>query len=124
MATATKKVRAARHLGRRATAASEPAAIRFLIFEENGGDYRWTILGRGGEVVAKSEPFSSYDAAEQAARAVRAEAASALLEPRVAAEHPVDLIAHREAASLRDDSEAARWLDLSSEAVTEWPAGQ
>lgn len=70
MATATKKAHAARHVGRRAVAVPSPT-IRFVVVEDNGGDYRWTILGSGGESLAQSGTFSAYDDAEQAARVVR-----------------------------------------------------
>lgn len=80
MATATKKSPASRHAPLRASAASGPAAIEFLVFEDNAGDYRWTILGNRGESLAQSGTFATYDDAERAAHTVRDGAA-----PRVKA---------------------------------------
>ena len=68
MATATQQERAARQVARRAKAA---AVLTFAVFEDNGGDYRWTILDRSGESLAQSGPFASYDDARRAAGVVR-----------------------------------------------------
>jgi uncharacterized protein YegP (UPF0339 family) len=128
MATATKKTRGARQVARRADAASESEAIKFLVFEDNGGDYHWTILGSDGESLAQSVSFATYDDAQQAARIVRDGAGSARFERRAGSDRPVDLVARREAAIARDDSDAERWLDeggsFSSERVAKWPAGR
>lgn len=110
MATATQKARIARQIARRAEAVSNSAAMKFLVFEDNGGDYRWTILGGGGESLAQSGTFSTYIDAEQAARVVRDGAGSTRFERRPA-DRPVDLVARRNAADARDDSDAGRWLD-------------
>ena len=49
MSAAAKKSRATRRAAQRAVGRSESAAITFLVFEDNGGDYCWTILdGDGG----------------------------------------------------------------------------
>jgi hypothetical protein len=91
MATATKKSGAASQLTRR------PAE---LIFEENDGDHRWTIVARDGTTLAQLERFASYDDAEHD-----------------------DLIARRDAKN--DDLDAQRWSDeggsVISEAVAAWP---
>jgi uncharacterized protein YegP (UPF0339 family) len=71
MATATKKSPAARRAAPRASAVSAPARLEFLVFEDNAGDYRWTILGNGGKSLAQSGTFATYADAEQAAHAVR-----------------------------------------------------
>ncbi|HEV3055586.1 MAG TPA: hypothetical protein VGX45_13080 [Solirubrobacteraceae bacterium] len=76
MATATKKNQARRAV-RRAAAGSKSAAIEFLVFEDNGSDYYWTILGNSGESLAQSVPFATYEAAADAARVVRDGAGSA-----------------------------------------------
>ena len=124
MATTTKKSRAARRLARRAAEANVPASMEFLIFEDNGGAYHWTIVAGDGAILTQSGGFASYDGAEQAARQVRDGAASARFEFRAAESLPVDLSSRRVASS--DDSDAERWLDeggsFSSEAVTRWPA--
>jgi uncharacterized protein YegP (UPF0339 family) len=128
MATATKKARAARRVARRAGAGSDSEAIKFLVFEDNTGDYHWTILGSGGESLGQSGTFATYDEAAQAVRVVREGAGSALFERGAASDRPVDLVARREAAIACDDSDAEHWLDeggsFSSEAVAKWPAGR
>jgi uncharacterized protein YegP (UPF0339 family) len=95
--------------------------MEFLLFEDNGGDYHWTIVGSRGEQLARSGGFATYAEAEQAALLVRGRAGSARLERRVAQNRPVQLVARRAAAVAHDDSDAERWLDeggsFSSEAV-------
>ncbi len=102
------------------SALSEPAPMTFLVFEDNGGSYHWTIVAADGATLARSEGFASYNDAEQAAQRVREAATSARFERHGIAASPVDLIARRDAAS--DDAEAERWLDeggsFSSEALT------
>ena len=124
MATATKKSRAAGRLAGRANEARAPESMEFLIFEDNGGDYHWTIVAGDGKTLARSPGFASYEDAEQAAQHVRNGAASAPLEHRGVSARPVDLIARRDARS--DDADAERWLDeggsFSSEAVAKWQA--
>ncbi len=87
------------------------AAIKFLVFEDNGGDYHWTILDSAGESLAQSVPFATHDDAARAARIVCDGARSARLEMPAAADRPVDFVARREAALTRDDSDPGRWLD-------------
>ena len=120
MATATKKSRAAKQLAGRASAVRVPGSMEFVIFEDNGGDYHWTIVARDGATLARSESFGSYEDAELAAQHVRDGVASALFERRGDGARPVDLSARR------DDADAERWLDeggsFSSEAVAKWPA--
>ena len=65
MAAAAKK-RAAQSVAGR----SDSAAIKFLVFEDNGGDYYWTILGSDGESLAHSKSYATHDDAEYAARVV------------------------------------------------------
>src|SRR5438105_9887141 len=85
MATATKKSRAAGRLPGRAPEVRVPASMEFLISEDNGGDYHWTIVAGGGATLARSGSFASYEDAERAAQHVRDGA------------RPVDLIARRDA---------------------------
>jgi uncharacterized protein YegP (UPF0339 family) len=124
MATATKKSRAAGQLARRARDVRQSPSMEFLIFQDNGGAYYWTIVAGDGATLARSGSFASYDHAEQAARRVRDGAAAARFDARAGQARPVDLIARRHASS--DDSDAERWLDeggsFSSEAVARWPA--
>jgi uncharacterized protein YegP (UPF0339 family) len=124
MATATKKSRAARRLPRRAPDVHVSESMEFLICEDNGGDYYWTIVAAHGAILARSGGFASYDDAEEAAQNVRAGATSALYEDRALGADLVDLVTRGDATS--DDSDAERWLDeggsFSSEAVTKSPA--
>jgi uncharacterized protein YegP (UPF0339 family) len=71
MATAMTKSRANRQVARRAAGRSESAAITFLVFEDNGGDYCWTILGSDGESLAHSRPYATHDDAAHAGRSTR-----------------------------------------------------
>ncbi len=71
MATATKTPPAKRQIVRRAANRSGSGAITFLVFEDNGGDHYWTILGSAGESLAHSRPYPTHDDAAHAARVVR-----------------------------------------------------
>jgi uncharacterized protein YegP (UPF0339 family) len=84
MATATKKVRAARPVARGVREVSESGSLEFLVHQDNGGDYHWEIVGERGESLAQSGSFASHDDAERAARCVHDGAGSARFEPRVA----------------------------------------
>lgn len=75
MATATQKSGAARHAASRAGGPSESASLTFLVFEDNGGEYTWTIVGGDGESLARSRPYPTHDDAAQAAGVVREGAA-------------------------------------------------
>ena len=124
MATATKKSRAARQLARRAPDARVPESMEFVVFEDNGGTYRWRIVANDGATLAESGSFASYDRAKQAVRRVRDGAASARLDRGADDADPVDLDARRDRPS--DDLDAERWLDeggsFGSEGVARWPA--
>ena len=74
MATATTKVRADRD----ATSVS----MEFLIVEDNGGDFHWTLLDRDRNSLGRSPSFASYEQAEAAACVVLADAGSARLDRR------------------------------------------
>jgi uncharacterized protein YegP (UPF0339 family) len=104
----------------------EPASMKFLVFEDNGGGYHWTIVAASGETLVRSASFASYEDAKQAARIVHAGAASASFEHRAGDTPPVDLVARRDTRVARDGLDAERWLDeggsFSSEAVTRWAA--
>jgi hypothetical protein len=125
MATATKKSRASRQALRHAAVVPESAAISFLVFENNGGSYCWTVLGPDGESLAHSRPHATREEAAHAARIVRDGAGSARFEASPA-DLPVDLVARRSAAVAHDDSDAERWLDeggsFNSEVVAQWRA--
>lgn len=112
-----------------------PASMKFVVFEDNGGGYHWTIVAAGGESLVQSASFASYEDAKEAARVVHAGAASASFEHLTGDTPPGDLVARRDTPLMRDELDAARdevdaerWLDeggsFSSEAVTRWPAGR
>jgi len=100
--------------------------MSFVVFEDNGGRYQWTIVANSGERLAQSASFASYDDAKAAAHAVHAAAGSASFEECASDTPPADLASRRDKRRVRDDLDAERWLDeggsFSSEAVTRWPA--
>jgi uncharacterized protein YegP (UPF0339 family) len=114
--SANKKARAA------PSSPPEPAPMKFLVVEDNGGGYHWTIVAGGGETLVQSASFASYEKAKQAARIVHGGASSASFEDWAGDTPPVDLPARRDAATARDRVDAERWLDeggsFSREAVT------
>jgi uncharacterized protein YegP (UPF0339 family) len=71
-------------------ALSEPATIRFPVFEDNGGGYHWTILADSGESLVQSASFASYEEAKQAAQIVRDGASAAAFEGLAGDTPPVD----------------------------------
>lgn len=90
MATATKQRRAPASASRGAEGASESASMEFLIVEDNGGKYHWTLLDREGNSLARSPRFVSHEQAEDAARVVLAGAGSARLDRRAASTSQLD----------------------------------
>jgi uncharacterized protein YegP (UPF0339 family) len=109
-----------------ARAPSKPAAMKFVLYEDNGGGYHWTIVAASGEPLVQSASFASYEEAKQAARIVHRGASQASFEDCSAETPPDDLAARRDTRVARDELDAERWLDeggsFSSEAVTRWPA--
>jgi hypothetical protein len=89
MATATQNGRTPTSARRGAEGASESA--EFLIVEDNGGKYHWTLLDREGNSLARSPRLMSYEQAEDAARVVLAGAGSARLERRAATDSSLDI---------------------------------
>ena len=81
MATATKKGNAVRPARRSRRDVSALASLEFLVYRDNGGGYRWEIVGEGGESLAQCGKFASYDDAERAAWRVHDGAGSARFEP-------------------------------------------
>jgi uncharacterized protein YegP (UPF0339 family) len=94
--------------------------MAFVIYEDNGGGYHWTIVGDRGETLVRSATFRSYEDAKQAAGIVHRGASRASFEHGSGNRPLVALPARRNAA--RDRLDAERWLDeggsFSSEAVT------
>jgi uncharacterized protein YegP (UPF0339 family) len=82
MATATRKSPGSTRPARRAPDEHSGSSLAFLIFEDNGGSYRWRILAGDGASLGQSGRFLSYDDAEQAAQRIRDGAASARFERR------------------------------------------
>ena len=87
MATATKRVHAVGPVARRRRDVSDSTSLEFLVYQDNGGDYHWEIVGEGGERLAQSRSFASREDAELAARCVHDGAGSARLEARAADKH-------------------------------------
>ncbi len=98
----------------------EPASMAFLIYEDNGGGYHWTIVADGGETLVRSASFGSYEDAKRAAAVVHRGASRAAFEQDSGIAPLVDLHARRNRA--RDRLDAQRWLDeggsFSGQAVT------
>jgi uncharacterized protein YegP (UPF0339 family) len=90
VATATKKARTAEQVAGGAVGESESAAVEFLVFEDNGGDYHWAIVAADSESLAQSGSFASYDDAERAARRVYEGAGLARFEAQVAEERQLE----------------------------------
>jgi len=91
MATATQKGRAATGASRGAEGASASASMEFLIVEDNGGKYHWTLLDREGESLARSPRLVSYEQAENAAPGVLAGAGSARLDRRAVTDSSLEV---------------------------------
>jgi uncharacterized protein YegP (UPF0339 family) len=91
MATATTKAGATNGADRSQVVATESMAMEFIIVEDNGGDYHWSILDLDGNNLAWSPSFTSYERAEDAAGVVLAGVGSARLDRRVAPESSLDI---------------------------------
>ena len=81
MATATKKAHAAKPVAVGARGVSSPASLELLVYQDNGGDYHWELVGETGERLAQSGIFASQADAERAARCASDGVGSAQLEP-------------------------------------------
>jgi peptidoglycan hydrolase-like protein with peptidoglycan-binding domain len=68
-----------------------PPALRFVIEEDNGGGFYWTIVTHGGRQLAASPRFASYEDALRAAAMVHTGAGAAGLQRRTGGAPPVDL---------------------------------
>jgi uncharacterized protein YegP (UPF0339 family) len=78
MATATKKARTNKAAA--ASSKSKSNSMEFLIFEDNAGEYHWTLFDSAGDSLARSPSFASYEQAERAAHVVHDGAGSARIE--------------------------------------------
>jgi peptidoglycan hydrolase-like protein with peptidoglycan-binding domain/uncharacterized protein YegP (UPF0339 family) len=113
----------------------EPAPVKFLLYEDNSGGYYWTIVSDGGQVLARSSAFASYEEANVAADIVYRGVAGASFEDRCGGSPPADLPASRSVAMPPEGTDQERSLDqggsVSREEVTRrarterwaWPAG-
>ena len=84
--------------------------MELLVFQDNGGRYRWTIVAASGEQLAHSPSFASYEDARDAAGRVRDGVGSARLEGHEAAAVLVDMSSRR-AATASDASDVEQSLD-------------
>jgi uncharacterized protein YegP (UPF0339 family) len=91
MATAAMKGRAHAGANGGTVVASESVSMEFVIVEDNGGDYHWTLLDRDGNDLARSPSFVSYHDAEDAARVVLDGVGSARLDRRAAIDRSLDI---------------------------------
>ena len=110
MATPTMDGRAATQLAHDGRGVSESASLEFLVFEDNGGDFHWAIVGGSDASLAQSGSFGSYEEAAQVGRYVRDGAESARFERRAAEDRVVNVPDRREAA-VCDELDVGRWLD-------------
>ena len=91
MATAATKARAKKGANGGTVVAPESVSMEFLIVEDNGGDYHWTLVDRDGNSLGRSPRFASYHDAEGAARGVLAGAGSARLDRRAPTDSSLDI---------------------------------
>ncbi len=90
---------------------SEPVSLAFLLYEDNSGGYYWTIVSEGGQVLARSAVFASYEEANVAADLVYRGVAGATFEDRSGGSPPVDLPASRTVALPAEGADAGRSVD-------------
>jgi len=90
MATATKKVRAARPVARGGREQrSVRTSLEFLVHQDNGGAYHSEIVASDGVSLARSAGFVTHEDAEHAAWCVHEGASRARFEPGVVEERPL-----------------------------------
>jgi uncharacterized protein YegP (UPF0339 family) len=111
--TAKWKARAA------ASAVPETAGMKFLVYEDNGGGYHWTIVAASGEPLVQSASFASYEEAKQAARIVHRGASKASFKDRSADTPPVELAARRATRGWCETSwmQSAGWTKAAASAA-------
>ncbi len=115
-------------------AVPEPVAVKFLLYQDNGGGYYWTIVDHGDEVIARSAGFASYPEANYAADMVHRAAATARFENRSGTTPPPRPLASADRAAQGDraapEPSSNPGGSVSREEVTRrakaagaWPAG-
>lgn len=92
--------------------------MKFVVYEDNGGGYHWTIVAASGEPLVQSASFASYEEAKQAARIVHRGASQASFEDCPAETPPDDLPARCDTRVARDELDAERWLDEGGAAAS------
>jgi hypothetical protein len=92
MATATQKSRTSRQV-RRHAGVTGSAAIAFLVFEDNSGNYCWTVLGPDGDSLARSRPYATHELAADAVRVMRDGAGTARFDAGPVSDGLIDLVA-------------------------------
>jgi uncharacterized protein YegP (UPF0339 family) len=90
MATAAMKARANTAANGGTVVAPESVSMEFLIVEDNGGRFHWTLLNRDGDL-ARSPSYASHEDAQDAALVVLAGAGSARLDRRAATDSSLDI---------------------------------
>jgi uncharacterized protein YegP (UPF0339 family) len=91
MATAALKARGNTGGNGGTVVAPESVSMEFLIVEDNGGHFHWTLLDRDGNNLARSPSHASHEDAEDAALVVLAGAGSARLDRRAATDSSLDI---------------------------------
>ncbi len=91
MATAAMKARANTGATGGTVVAPESVSMEFLIVEDNGGHFHWTLLDRDGNNLARSPSHASHEDTEDAALVVLAGAGSARLDRRAATDRSLDI---------------------------------
>jgi uncharacterized protein YegP (UPF0339 family) len=112
----------------------EPGSVKFVLYQDNGGGYYWTIVDSSGGVLARSAGFESYPDANFAADIVHRGAATATFEDRSSPTPPAGPPGSADRPTEEDRTEPKRPPDqggsVSREEVTRrakaaraWPAG-
>jgi uncharacterized protein YegP (UPF0339 family) len=79
--------------------------VKFLLYQDNGGGYYWTIVDDGDEVIARSAGFASYLEANYAADIVHRAAATATFENRSGTVPPPRPLASADRSTQGDGAE-------------------
>jgi len=100
----------------------ESASMAFLVYEDNGGTFHWTIVADSDEVLARSPGFGSREEAERAASLIHHGVLRASFDPSPLAAPASHLSDRPDAATTPDRQDAERWTDeggsLTREAVS------
>ena len=85
--------------------APELGQVKFILYQDNGGGYYWTIVDGDGGVLARSTGFQSYPEANFAADIVSSAAGNATFEDRSGTSPPPRPLAPRKNATPQDRPE-------------------